>query len=297
MHWELRSHLLTEIGVAGVVAIILAMTIEYVARKRDERRFREEKEAIKNDVFEHVLGYRLPKGTFAELDNQILRASFIRRDFRCSYTLVPIKVGTTKFMKIEATWTYEIVNRTPERQPYLFRTMVEKAPVEELDPLVKFTCVNVKGCQVPLTLDSADACKEEAKDNIRPNHWVIEKQISIVGATHASVVVSFEAVRVFEGGVSFLLHSLQTEGFSLKVTAPPEVEVSASPFLPESLGEGAEHQLSRNRYHWVLNNPILPYQGVYVTWKSKAAEPRPSAAVGKMNAPGNQDEGKANTRA
>ncbi len=310
-HRYLLSHLATEIGIAWIVALILAMTIEHVSRKRDERIFREEKEtikrmfeeeneAIRRDVFKHVLGYRLPEGTFAELDNQILRAEFIRRDFKCSYKLEVLTVGpeNTKFMKVHGTLTYEIVNRTPERKPYLFSTIVERAPVEELNSLVKFVSVNVKGCEERLALETEDEIRKAVDHEIRPNHLVIEKQISISGNTYASAVVRFEAVRVFEGGVSFLLHKLQTVGFSLKVEAPQDVEVSASAFLPEPLGEGVEHYPSSNTYHWVLKNPILPYQGVYVSWKSKAgAHPKLSAPAQRPNASDIQNAGEAETLA
>ena len=285
-HLEFVSHLLTEIGIAWLVAIILAFTVEYASRKRDERRFNAEKEGIKNDVFQHVLGYRLPHGTFVELDNQILRAPFIREDATCFYRLIALTQENEKFMKVEGTLTYTIVNRTPERQPFLFTTIIENAPIEKLNQFVKFTSVNVKGCEVPIALNTEDEINNEVNTVKRPNHKSIEKPISISGNGSASAVVKFESVKSFEGGFSFLLNKLQTVGFSLKVEAPPEVEVLADSYLREPLGEGSEHYPKNNTYHWVLKNPILPYQGVYVTWKSKTAQsqqryrsPEPTGAV------------------
>src|SRR6185369_4361383 len=262
-------HLLKEIGFALLVAVILAMTVEYVQKKRDEQRFRAEREAIKKDVFEHVLGYRLPKGTFEQLDNQILGAKFIRRNFRCFYVLQDLKGTAEKFMQVKATFTYEIVNRTPEKQSFLFLTVIENAPVESLNENVKFTSVRVTGCEPPIDLDTENKLTAAVKRNIRPNHKVIQEPISISPFGSASAVVNFDSVKAFEGGVSFLLHKLQTVGFFLRVDAPPDVEVSADAYFPGELRKGSEHHPGNNTYNWEFEHPILPYQGVYVTWKSK----------------------------
>jgi hypothetical protein len=293
----LLSHIATEVGIAVLVAIILALTIEHQSKKREERRLEAERkrgkrrleaerkkeeerlvaerEAIKKDVFEHVLGHRLPEGTFAEMDNQILNSSFIRRDFTASYTLSALGVGEgakkTKFMKLEAKYSYRIVNQMREKKPYIFMTVIEQAPVEELNEYVKFTSVNVKGCEEPITLDTKEKIDNAVDRNKRPNHLTIEKGISIPPNESAWVNIKFQAVRAFEGGVSYLLHPLQTMVFNLKVEAPEDVAVSATAYLPEELAEGEEHVPNSNSYHWKLMRPILPYQGVYLTWKSKAA--------------------------
>lgn len=275
-------HLLKEIGFALLVAVVLARTVEHVQKKRDEQRFKAEREAIKKDVFEHVLGYRLPKGTFEQLDNQILGAKFIRRNFRCSYVLQELKGTVEKFMEVKATFTYEIVNRTPEKQSFLFLTVIENAPVESLNENVKFTSVRVTGCEPPIDLDTDKKLSDAVKRNIRPNHKVIQEPISIPAFGSASAVVNFDSVKAFEGGVSFLLHKLQTVGFYLRVEVPPDVEVSADAYFPGELREGSEHHPGNNTFNWVFDHPILPYQGVYVTWKSK---PRANSLTSQPTTP------------
>lgn len=292
-HYRLRSHIVTEIGIAGLVAIILALTIEHQSRKSEEKRAAAERErekerqtaererererlaversAIKKDVFEHVLGYRLPDGTFAEIDNQILNASFIRKDCTFSYQLEPMELkNKQRYMKLKAKLTYKIVNLTPEKKPYDFSTIVELAPIKELNDQVKFTSVNVKGCEKLFSLDE-DELKEATDDAKRPNHIMIEKKISILPEVPASATITFEAVRTLEGGHSFILHPLQTVGFDLKVGATKDIEVVATSYFREKLKEGDEHLPHINSYHWIMRSPILPYQGIYLTWKSKEA--------------------------
>lgn len=265
---QFLANLFTEIGTALLVAVLLALTVQKVLKERDERRFRAERELIKRDVFEHVLGYRLPEGTFKELDNQILGAKFIRKDFKCCYELESIS-EFAKYVKVNATFEYEIVNRTPEELLFSFETAIEKAPVSELNDRVNFTKVIVTGCEPPIRLNDKEECEKEVDEITRPNHKVIKKPIRISGFEAAGVNVEFEVVRFLDGGGSFLLHPLQTVGFALKVEAPSDVEVSADPYFPGKLKKGREHYPDGGAYNWVSDHPILPYQGVYVTWKSK----------------------------
>jgi hypothetical protein len=272
------SALLTELGTALVVAGILAATVQYVEKKRDQRRFRAERETIKKDVFEHVFGYRLPSGTVEELTNQILWAKFIRKNFRCCYKLERVDDHGEKFMKVSATFTYDIENRTPETQTFDFQTAIENAPVERLNDHVKFTSVRVLGCEgTPLELDTPEKIAAKVRTDIRHNHQVIQEDISISGYGYASAVVKFDSVKAFEGGVSFLLHRLLTVGFYVKVDAPPEVEVSADGYFLTKLKKGPEYDKRSNTYNWVLDQPILPFQGVYVTWKTKGMVPASSS--------------------
>lgn len=266
---QFGSNLLTELGTALLVAGILAATVQYVEKKRDQRRFRAERENIKRDVFEHVFGARLPPGTVAELAKQILEAKFIRKNFRCCYKLERIDDQGEKFMKVYATFTYDIENRTPDKQSFTFQTAIENAPVERLNDHVKFTSVRVIGCEKPVELDTPGKIADNVKRDIRHNHQVIQEDILISGYGSASAVVKFDSVKAFEGGVSFLLHHLLTVGFYVKVDALPEVEVSADAYFPTELRKGPEDHERSNTYNWVLDDPILPNQGVYVTWKSK----------------------------
>jgi hypothetical protein len=267
----LLSHISTEIGIAGFIAIFLAMTIEHLSEQRHERRQAQEKEDIKKDVFEHVLGYRLPEGTFAELDNQILNASFIRKDFAVTYKLSPLPTDP-RFIKINGQISYKLVNITPEPKAFEFRTMIEKAPIEELDMLVRFTVVNIRQEGSPRDLLKLVTEKEihDALEYQTPNHLLIKRQISILGNRHASATIRFEIVRAFHGGSSIIITPLQALGFDLKVEAWEQVEVLAVAYLREDLTEGDQHLPRQNSYHWVLKRPMLPYQGVYLTWKSKA---------------------------
>lgn len=271
-HWKLRSHILNELGVAGFVAIILAVTIEYVSRKRDERRFKEEKEAIKNDVFEHVLGYRLPEGTFAALDDQILNASFFRKDFAIRYELFPLE--DPGFIKIRGQISYKVLNLTPERKDFPFRTGIEKAPIAELNDLVKFTVIRVRanGRDLLKDLETEEKIKK-ALDQSIPNHLHIKQTISINGNDRASVTIRFEGVRAFQGGSSFLLTPNVALGFQLFVEAWDGIDVTATSYLPETLKKGDQHLKKQNSYHWVLERPMLPYQGVYLSWRARAMPP------------------------
>lgn len=277
---KLLGHIVEELGIAVMIAIVLALTIEHQSRKREERRQeadrqrdeerREaEREEIKKNVFDHVLGYRLPEGIFAELDNQILNAWFIRSEFSVLYRLSVLETDP-RFLKIDGTLSYNIVNLTPEIRPYTFTTSIEKAPIEELDELVKFKSVRVTGCATPLVLDTEESLEKEVDHETRPNHKVISKSIEIMPKVNALAVINFDVLRILQGGSSFILTPVQTLGFELIVHAPKNVDVLATAYLRETFEKGKFHSPSSGTFHWKLNRPMLPYQGVYLTWKSKA---------------------------
>lgn len=266
--WDrtLLSHISTEIGIAVLVAIIIALTIEYQSRKSEERQREAERQLIKTDVLEHVLGYRLPEGVFAELDNQILNAWVIRKDFTASYRLSRLEDPYEGFIKISGQLSYKLFNMTSREQPFEFTTFIEKTSIEELNQqFVKFTIVKIGG---------GPDISAEADDTGTPNHLVIKKQIHILGSTYASVIIRFEVVRPREGGTSFILTPKLALGFNLKVEVEKELklDVLASSYLPESLHKADDHLPQDNSYHWFLKNPLLPYQGVYLTWKSQKGE-------------------------
>ncbi len=97
--WE---HLLNELGIAGVVAFVLALTIERLSADEFKRRaenerdllrqeFRdlakEERAAIKKDVFYQTYGRVLPQEIREELDHQVLQADFIRSELYLKFDL------------------------------------------------------------------------------------------------------------------------------------------------------------------------------------------------------------------
>jgi|ERR1041384_3700192 hypothetical protein len=274
---HLGSHILNEIGIAGFVAMILAATIEYVSRKRDERRFKEEKEAIKSDVFEHVLGYKLPEGTFAELNEQILNASFIRKDFKVKYILSPLN-DDDRFIKIQGQISYKVFNVTAGQKEFNFRTGIEKAPIVDFDNQVKFKVVKIRSDGRDLLDLQDEKTIKAAQDENTPRHLYIRKRFPIKGNQHVSTTIKFEVVRAREGGSEFFLTPLLALGFELFVDAWDGLEVSATAYLPEDLTDGDQHLKKQNSYHWVLERPILPFQGVYVSWKSKSTPPAQDTA-------------------
>ncbi|MGH8556422.1 MAG: hypothetical protein ACRESZ_02955 [Methylococcales bacterium] len=125
--WQspLLSHISTELGIAGMIAVMLALTIEHVSKKRDEQRLEADRRVIKNDVFEHVLGYRLPDGTFAAINDQILNAWFIRKAFTTSYRLSQLETDKG-YILINGQLSYELFNMTPETKAYKFWTAIER---------------------------------------------------------------------------------------------------------------------------------------------------------------------------
>src|SRR5436190_9588841 len=82
------GHLVTEIGIAGLVGFILALTFERLSAGEFRKLARQERDAIKTDVFHYVYGYGIPRPITDMIDKQILKSPFVRKNMRATFTLL-----------------------------------------------------------------------------------------------------------------------------------------------------------------------------------------------------------------
>jgi hypothetical protein len=126
----LLAHLLNELGIAGVVAFILALTIERLSaeelRRRAERErktlrqeFDRQTEAIKQDVFHQIYGRMLPPELRDELDD-VLRSEFIRSELYLEFELTVEKDSQTseEYVKSKCKTRSKIENITGQKESF-----------------------------------------------------------------------------------------------------------------------------------------------------------------------------------
>src|SRR5580692_8885371 len=96
--WEITSHLLNEVGIAGLIAMVLVFTIDRVTRKESVElaEFHQQKlkdiaekneESIKTNVFHYVFAQSLPNDIIAEIRDQLLCHNFVRHDLHVHYKI------------------------------------------------------------------------------------------------------------------------------------------------------------------------------------------------------------------
>ncbi len=269
----LLVHFLDELGIAGLVAGVLALTIERISQEEFKRLALKERNLVKRDVFHYVYGHPIPRELVAEIQNQLLQGRFERRNFVLSHTIQPY-LADPRFVRVSTMITYELHNLSPDRQPYHFRTVFEDAPEPSVAAECKFLALRVSGADRLIDYKGDGLLRAQGRGEIA-GHITLDEDIELEGEGSAQFTIHTQTVKYRDYGYDFFLCTLPTQGFDMKVSLHNvDLEMSAHAFHPEGLSTGQEHQPSLNRYHWRLKRPVLIYQGACLLWKA----PRPGAA-------------------
>jgi hypothetical protein len=143
---------------------------------------------------------------------------------------------------------------------------IDKPPLAALSDRVKYLSLNVKGCKSPIELN---------EDQLRNRHTHSETEIAldlpqeivVEKGRSASVELKYTAVRNLNGGrIDYVLTS-HASGIELVVHVPKGgLKVSAAAYSPYQPKPTTRHAPTTGYYNWTIDRPLLPYQGVYVTW-------------------------------
>lgn len=277
---ELLKQFVSEIGIAGLVGFILALTIERLSAEEFRKLAEEEREKIKQDVFHYVYGRHIPETVRNEIDKQILEVKFARQHFSLFFTLSVLKDETGKsFILSETRLEYELKNLTTEAREQPLWHYIDLPPGGALKELVKYTAVEVTGCKNPIKWNEEDLKSKQFDEGLvialKPT-----ETITVESNASARVMLRYQGVRNFEGGRIDFTFPNYTCDLNLTVHVPDrEVIVSAKAYSPNPLEEGRQHDPLSGLYNWVLSKPLLSYQGVYVTWHP--ADDRPTGVEQK----------------
>jgi|GEM_PF-6778400 len=267
------SHLLRDVGISGVVGFILAMTFERLSEKEFKNLTKEDRDAIKQDVFYYVLGYYLPSRIRNEITSQIVKSPFLRQDCVMDVELQIIEDPNTRrtYMKTISKLSYQVVNLTPEMRTWSFAPFVDKAPVSSLAHETKFTKIKIEGAQKNVDLDEQALQKpehrgeDETKNAIKlklPEPVIVEKS--------AKVEIEYQTVRFLEAGHFHYVLSHHALDFELIVrVVGPNIDPSIKIFVdadPAGLVTTRQHHPENHFYDWKIVRPLLPYQAINVRW-------------------------------
>lgn len=276
----LLAHCLNEIGLAGLIACGLAVTIERFSTrefvKHAQALAADEREAIKQDVFHATFGHFVPKAIIDELTSQVLIETFLRRNFLMIYTLRPfVDVLThSTYVLVEFKMKYDIINLSPYRRPFILKAAFSKPPLASLRDQAKFLLISAQGCEEPFTLQEEKiGVMSGAGSYISLKHqeplWIKPGEDQAT-----TITIHSQTVKHFAGGSSFF--SVEYPTADLELTAlvydrTLDVYSGATPVSPdcEWLMETPRHQPEYGYYNWKLQRPLLAFQAIYLTWNPK----------------------------
>ena len=277
---KLIIHLLDELGIAGLIACGLAVTIERFSTKEFTKHAQKladaEREAIKQDVFHSVFGHFVPPEIIDEMKSQILVETFLRKNFFMVYTLRPFGDVATRstFVLVDFQMKYDVVNLSPCRRVFALKAAFSRPPIPSLFGYAKFIRITAEGCEEPFTLSEEQVTiHPQTASHVSLNYqepiWVKPGRDN-----PTTITIHSQTVKHFAGGSSYF--SVEYPTADLELTAQvfdPTLEVSsgATPVSPryDWLKTTANHKPELGYYNWELQRPLLAFQGVYLTWDPK----------------------------
>ena len=262
----LMEALLKECGIAGLVALVVALTVEQLSQEEFKKLALDERNAIKRDVFHYVYGRNIPEEITKEIDTQILETDFVRNKLMTHFLLDPFEHDGERYLLNDCTISYQVQNIAADDRTFPLKHAIDKPPLAALSDRVKYVSLNVKDCKSPIEWDE-DQLKNR---HIRSETEItldLPKEIVVEKGRSATVELKYTAVRNLKGGrIDYNLTS-HASGIEVVVHVPKGgLQVSAdaySPYRPTPTGR----HVPKNGYHnWTIDRPLLPYQGVYITW-------------------------------
>src|ERR1700733_159837 len=148
------ADLLNELGIAGFVAFVLALTVERLSAKEFERRAKRERDLLqeefralaekeradlKKDVFYYTYGRILPQAIRDDLDHYFLQADFIRSNLYLQFDLtIETDPHTSKdYVKSICLTSSHIRNVTGKPKAFPIEHSIDPSPSDALKNDVK----------------------------------------------------------------------------------------------------------------------------------------------------------------
>jgi hypothetical protein len=265
----LGEHFAIELGIAGIVALVLALTIESLSHREFRKLAQSERNAIKKDVFHYVYGHSIPEEIVTEIEVQVLQSLFVKRNQSITH-LIERYEPNPKYVLLTTHVTYDLYNLTDKTQTYHLMTFSEAAPEPDLQDQAKYLRIRVDDCEKSFEMDVDQLVASQDRNKIG-GHLVIEQDIRILPDKPSRFALSMQTLKSLHDGYDIFLCSDPTCGFDIKVHVSHnlDLEVSAHSFHPENLKVAMEHSPPMQRYHWSMKRPLLMNQGAYVHWRPK----------------------------
>jgi hypothetical protein len=287
---KLAAELLTELGIAGVIACVLAFTIERFSAKEFAKVAEKERREVAKDVFDAMLGHSIPRSIKDEMSTQILAEPLIRKKLVMTYVLTPLADSETppRYVFVDFEMSYEIHNLSSCKRPFRLKSAFPKPPIPSLLNLAKFTKIKATGFCQDESSDEATSVLlkgEEIQTYENTGSHVSLKYPNVLWVSPdrpTMVEIHSQTVKHLAGASSYFTVEYHTTDFKLGVQVSGvqlNVHAGASPVSRDSdwlkmTGECKEEEWLRIKalhpsqgfYEWESQRPLLAFQALWVTW-------------------------------
>jgi hypothetical protein len=282
----LAADLLNELGIAGFVAFVLALTIERLSAKEFEQRAKRERDLLqeefralaeqerkdlKKDVFYYTYGRILPQAIRDDLDHYFLQADFIRSNLYLQFDLtIETDPHTSKdYVKSICLTSSHIRNLTGKPKTLPIDHSIDPSPSEALKNDVKFLEFLCTGSANEISMTESQLATMTRRDagGVALN-LAEEQRVVVLPEEPAVLKIRYQGVRAMEGAGIYFFFTTHTCDLELTVHVKNcDLEVFAEAYSPHKLAETDRHDPSTGYYNWAIEKPLLAYQAIRVNWR------------------------------
>ncbi len=288
----LGADLLNELGIAGCVAFVLALTIERLSAKEFELRAKRERDLLqeefralaeqeradlKKDVFYYTYGRLLPQAIRDDLDHYFLQADFIRSDLYLRFDLaIETDPHTAKeYVKSICRTSSHIQNLTGEPKAFPIEHAIDPSPSDALKDEVKYLEFLCTGSENEISLNEAKLAAMTQRDAGRVALKLPDDaKIFVLPIKPALLKICYQGIRAMEGAGIYFFFTTHTCDLELTVHVENhDLDVFAESYSPHELVETPRHDPATGYYNWAIEKPLLAYQAVRVNWRRRVNAP------------------------
>lgn len=270
----------SELGVAGLIAIILISTIEKFSRKRHEEateKMHEEfytvteemHKEINNNVFRAVYKRNINEKILQEVERSLFNSKVQREKYTIFYTLEHIdkkldaKTDEFEHLLVTTRSTYIIQNISNGPVEHAIQSNFELPIDDRWLEMVNFTKLTITGVS-PCILEG-DELRSYVKPNDDKDQLLLNYNIEIPEGKAIEVIIEGTLVKRVTD-MEVWASKIPSDGIELHVYSPPDIKVCASAnhslkLLPKNPDE--------NRTVWVLEYGLFPHQSIVFWWSNK----------------------------
>jgi hypothetical protein len=253
-----------ELGMAGVIALIVIFTVESYTRKRHEKAANALIEKINSNLFHAIYHRHIPDEVFTEVEKCLMHSDVFRSQHEVMYTLTKFAEDTkgvdcTKHVKCEALSTYKLKNVSNHEIKHNVVMMLERPIDVDWDGHVKIVKAKINGKE--LTSEEIEDASSKGESQV-----VFTYPTTInIGQT---ISVRVQALLVKQRTDQEVWASrLPSDGLKIIVQTPDkDFTVNAKANHNEKLELEVDSDVTKK---WVLPYGIIPYQSVSFWWHSK----------------------------
>ena len=267
-----------EIGMAFIVAPIIAIIVDRAAKKELLTEFAE-------DISSHIIGRLLPVN-LREYISEIMQSAFVRTRLDLEYD-VKILPDRTDFLKVQTRIEYELENKSDTPRDYCFKYEVEKSFYPEVGEAKIIDCSGE--CQInPKNPHFHYPDPNDTSRNLQSNDdsiW-IEETVSLIPPGKCSrylfMMRSEECIRL--GSLLPFFASWPIVRTSLTIYYDPaQLRVALDAPFAKPVGEKRNYMDKvplAGGERWTFTRPMLPGHGLNVRIsKNGSAAKRPADAT------------------